>query len=199
MHAAVCDFILDCLQNSVEADASLVKLMIEETSELFSVEIADNGIGMTDEELREAVDPFYTDGLKHEKRKVGLGLPFLVQAIEQTDGLWSLESEKGKGTELNFSFRLDNVDTPPIGDINGMLLQAMMFDGDFELEFVRKYEKDRACYTLKRSELIEVLGDFNDAQSLILARQFLKSQEEDYLLEKEDCLLEKEDLIEGDR
>lgn len=192
MHAAVCDFILDCLQNSIEADAALVKLMIDETSKLFSVTITDNGIGMTEEELRKAVDPFYTDGLKHKKRKVGLGLPFLIQAIEQTDGVWLLDSEKGKGTKLEFSFRLDNVDTPPVGDISGMLLQAMMFDGDFELEFVRKHFRNSAGYTFKRSDIIEVLGDLNDANSLILAKQFLKSQEEDYFLVKED-------LIEGDR
>jgi hypothetical protein len=187
MHAAVCDFILDCLQNSIEAGASRIELSYMETPENLSIKISDNGCGMTDEELKKAVDPFYTDGQKHRKRRVGLGLPFLIQAIEQSDGDWLLESEKGRGTELSFSFRLNNVDTPPAGDVSGMLLQAMMFDGNFELEFERGImqggQKDN--YQVKRSEIIEVLGDLNDAQSLIMAKHFFRSQEED--------------LIEGDR
>ena len=181
MHAAICDFILDCLQNSIEANATVVKLLIVETADIFSVTIKDNGIGMTDIELQKAVDPFYTNGIKHHKRKVGLGLPFMIQAVEQVEGEWSLDSEKGRGTELYFLFRTEHVDTPPIGDISGMLLQALMFDGNFELEFERKFSGNGSVdgYSLKRSELIEVLGDLNSADSLIMARQFLKSQEED--------------------
>ena len=83
MHAAVCDFILDCLQNSVEAGASEVYLAINQTSRKFSVSIKDNGRGMDEDQLKKAVDPFYTDGIKHKSRKVGLGLPFLIQTVEQ--------------------------------------------------------------------------------------------------------------------
>lgn len=183
MHAAVSDFILDCLQNSIEAEASIVKLLVSETTEALSVAISDNGIGMTEDELKHAVDPFYTNGLKHRERKVGLGLPFMIQAVQQADGDWSLHSVKERGTELTFSFNPEHVDTPPIGDLSGMLLQALMFDGDFELEFERRYERDGCVenYLLKRSEIIEVLGDLNDAGSLIMAKQYLVSQEKDLL------------------
>jgi hypothetical protein len=180
VHAAVCDFILDCLQNSIEAAADVIVLEITETAGMFSVVIKDDGIGMTGEQLKRAVDPFYTDGLKHKKRKVGLGLPFLIQAVDQSNGIWSLDSEKGKGTRLGFSFRFDNVDTPPVGDISMTLLQAFMFDGDFELEVSRKLNtgKINNSYLIRRKELIDILGDLNNADSLILAKQFLRSQEE---------------------
>ena len=193
MHAAVCDFILDCLQNSVEAGADNISLLISETEESLAVTIKDDGIGMTDEELKRAVDPFYTDGIKHKERKVGLGLPFMIQAVQLAEGDWSLDSVKGSGTELSFSFNPRNVDTPPMGDISGMFLQAFMFDGEFELEIERKLEQNGRAdgYFLKRTELREILGDLNDAETLILARQFLRSQEED-------CLLNREDL-EGER
>lgn len=187
MHAAVCDFIIDCIQNSVEAESGEIKILIDEDENLFRVSISDNGIGMTDEQQKRAVDPFYTDGKKHKERKVGLGLPFLIQAVQQVDGEWSLKSEAGKGTELFFSFCKKHLDMPPVGDISGMLLQAMMFDGDFELDvsrFIRTADAE-GSYRIKRTEIIEVLGDLNDADSLIMARAFLKSQEQD--------------LIEGDR
>ena len=151
------------------------------------MEIIDDGCGMTEQELAKAVDPFYTDGQKHSKRRVGLGLPFLIQAVELTDGKWKLESEKGKGTTLRFSFDPEHLDTPPVGDISGMLLQAMLFDGSFELAFERRLERDGRsdCYSVSRTEITEVLGNLNDSDSLLMARQFLRSQEED--------------LIEGDR
>ncbi len=180
MHAAVCDFVLDCLQNSIEANAVSISLLIDEKPGSFSVTIKDDGKGMTDEELKKAVDPFYTDGLKHKKRKVGLGLPFMIQAVQQANGRWSIDSAKGRGTELSFSFDPDHVDTPPTGDVSGMILQAIMFEGDFELEFERRLERNgkKDSYFINRKEMIDVLGDLNDAESLILARQFLKSQEE---------------------
>ena len=187
MHAAVCDFILDCLQNSIEAGSTRIDFSIREDDRNFSVVIEDNGSGMTEKELERAVDPFYTDGKKHEKRRVGLGLPFLIQAVELTEGDWNLESEKGRGTRLSFSFDTDHLDTPPIGDISGTLLQAMLFDGGFELVFNREYGKigRNESYSVSRSEIIEVLGDLSNSEALIMARQFLRSQEED--------------LIEGDR
>jgi hypothetical protein len=56
----------------------------------------------------------------------------------------------------------------------------MMFDGSFELAVNRSLAKEgRTCnYSVRRSELIEILCDFNKADSLIMAKQFLKSQEE---------------------
>ncbi len=183
MHAAVCDFILDCLQNSVEAGASEVYLAINQTSRNFSVSIKDNGRGMDEDQLKKAVDPFYTDGIKHKSRKVGLGLPFLIQTVEQTGGDFSIESEKNRGTDLVFSLPLDNIDTPPLGDLSAMILQAFMFDGLYDMPVERSLEIEGEVhgYSVKRSEIIEVLGDLNDADSLILARQYLRSQEEDLI------------------
>ena len=180
MHAAVCDFILDCIQNSIEAEANDIKVLFSESTDI-SVEIRDNGTGMTESEMERAVDPFYTDGRKHRERKVGLGLPFLIQALEQVGGSFNLDSEKGRGTAISFSFNAAHVDTPPVGDISGMILQAFMFDGSYELSVRRMLEVDslNRTYEVKRSEIIEILGDLNDADSLILAKQYLASQEKD--------------------
>ena len=181
MHAAICDFLSDCLQNSIEAGSSRINLFYNRSGSTINTIIEDNGKGMTEDELVKARDPFYTDGTKHKKRKAGLGIPFLLQAVNLSGGKFSLESEKGKGTKLEFSFDADNIDTPPEGDIISAVLQAMMFDGNYELEFQRSLTpgcNNGKKYTVKRSELLDILGDLSTAGSSNLARQYLQSQED---------------------
>ena len=115
MHDSIGDMIVDCLQNSVEADASRIVLTVDETPDFLDVCIEDNGKGMSGEELKRATDPFYTDGVKHRHRKVGLGLPFLLQTVEMTDGTWSIQSKKGEGTRLAFHLNVNHIDLPKIG------------------------------------------------------------------------------------
>jgi len=183
MHAAVGDFILDCLQNSVEADASLIELTIEQVGNRLSVFLKDNGCGMDSHELEKAVDPFYTDGKKHEHRKVGLGLPFLIQAMDLAGGDFDLQSEKGRGTELKFGFDRTNFDAPPLGRLDNVFLSALMFSGDYELIIQRRISGSQGEdeYTLSRNELKEILGGLEDSSSLLLAREFLLSQEEELI------------------
>ena len=183
MHAEIADFLVDCLQNSVEAKAAKVILNYTEyVGDRIEVEIIDNGCGMTPAILKKIQDPFFTDGTKHLKRKVGLGIPFLMQAVSLSGGQFHVESEVGKGTKFTFSFDLKNIDTPPQGDLSAAALQTMMFDGDFEFEFNRRRIADgqEKGYTVLRTELIDALGgDLSDASSIKLAKDFLRSQEED--------------------
>ncbi len=80
MHYTLCDYILDIVQNAIEAGSSDTELTIHETPSSLLVTVADTGRGMDAGELEKAKDPFYTDGKKHPGRRVGLGLPFLIQA-----------------------------------------------------------------------------------------------------------------------
>ena len=185
MHVAVCDFIIDCLQNSIEAGSGKIVLEYIMDENLIKTVIRDNGKGMNPKQLEKVRDPFYTDGTKHIKRKVGLGIPFLIQAVNLVDGSFSIESEEGKGTVVEFILDTNHIDTPPEGDIVSAVIQAMMFDGDFEFEFRRAAVKNgvRSNYIIRRSELLNILGDLNSADSINLARQFIESQEEDLIKE----------------
>lgn len=180
MHYALDDYIMDVAQNAIEAGARRVVLDIVEARGRVGVRVADDGAGMTAEELARATDPFYTDGTKHARRKVGLGLPFLVQAIEATGGTWSIDSEKGKGTTVDFSFPIEHPDVPPLVDAPGLVLSLMAYEGDFELEARRIREvpgAPRIEWRVSRSELSEALGGLDGAESLTLAKAFLESQE----------------------
>ncbi len=182
MHAVIADFLADCLQNSVEAGAGYITLNYTVyTGDKISVEIKDNGKGMSGETLKKIQDPFYTDGTKHVKRKVGLGIPFLMQAVALSGGDFGVESELGKGTTFRFSFDLNNIDTPPQGDVNGAVVQAMMYDGGYELEYNKAVVNQgvEKSYKIKRTELIDALGCLSDPSAIKMAKVFLSSQDED--------------------
>lgn len=179
MHYAIVDFIADLVQNSLEAEASQVSVEIDETESGFGVRVLDDGKGMDEEEARRALDPFYTDGLKHGKRKVGLGLPFLKQATDLSGGEFFLRSEKGKGTEVGFHFDKGNVDCPPVGDLPSALLSILCLPGGADLRIRRTREGEvKLSYELDRRELAEALGSLEDATSLALLKRYLASQEE---------------------
>ncbi|GHU19559.1 ATPase [Spirochaetia bacterium] len=197
MHFTLSDLITDITQNGAESGADLLELEITETDkgangnpELRFV-VRDNGKGMSPEGLKRAMDPFVTDGIKHPNRKVGLGIPFLIQTAEQSGGGWDIKSQKagtegflgegGHGTTVTAFFDTSNVDTPPVGDIPGMFRTIILFEGPDEVHISRsrKGGAGNLTYEVRKSELIEALGDLEDTQSLILLDQYLRSMEED--------------------
>ena len=151
--------------------------------------VKDNGKGMTNDEIKLAQDPFVTDGIKHPNRKVGLGLPFLIQTAGQSGGGWKIKSGKraaAQDTELPFTttvsawFDLGNVDTPPTGDIPGMFRTVLLFNGPAETVLRRKREAPQGQfdYEIRKTELADVLGGLEDAHSLILLDKYLRSLEQ---------------------
>lgn len=186
MHYTLCDLFSDLTQNAVEAGSSEVKLSMEAGDSAISLVIEDNGKGMTAEELARATDPFYTDGVKHPGRKIGLGIPFLIQTAESTGGFWKIDSVKGRGTRVECRFDLTNIDTPPVGDVAGFFRHVLTFDGRYEMRI--EYRKavgggnggDAAYFAVLRSELLEALGlaeegGFYDANAIVLLGQFIES------------------------
>ena len=95
MHATIADVIADTAQNSIEAGASQIDVTLVEDGATIAVAIADNGKGMDEATKQRAFDPFFSEAGKHDKRRVGLGLPILKQLCEACGGNLSLESEKG--------------------------------------------------------------------------------------------------------
>jgi hypothetical protein len=136
---------------------------------------------MSPEERGRALDPFVSDGKKHPHRKVGLGIPFLIQTAEQSGGGWELRSEKGQGTTISAWFDLANVDTPPQGDLPGMFRMILLFEGPEEVKIrrIRRGGAGNLDYECRKTELAEALGDLEDTGSLVLLGEYLRSLEED--------------------
>ena len=184
MHFTLTDLLTDIAQNGAESGASMVELHINEVDssgkEEFCFTVKDNGKGMTDTELQQALDPFVSYGikqglLKHPHRKVGLGLPFLIQTAESSGGGWEIKSE-GTGTTVSAWFDLSNVDTPPIGDIPGMFRTVLLFAGPEEV-VINRTINGNCVAQVRKTGLVDALGTLEDAQSLILLDKYLRGME----------------------
>jgi anti-sigma regulatory factor (Ser/Thr protein kinase) len=120
--------LLDIVRNAVEAGASRVAVTITEdtAADRLTLEVGDDGRGMTPELARRVVDPFTTS---RATRHVGLGLPLLAQAARQCAGDLKVESEPGRGTTVRATFQWSHWDRAPLGDVPGALL-AVLLSGD---------------------------------------------------------------------
>jgi Histidine kinase-, DNA gyrase B-, and HSP90-like ATPase len=176
VHATLCDIVTDLVQNSIEAGASQVTLEVSTNPEHIEVCIIDNGKGMDAATQERAFDPFYSEAGKHDHRQVGLGLPLLKQTAEAAGGAVKIQSELGKGTTVRFHVASQHWDTPPLGDLVMTVLGVMSFKSVYNLTFTRRTQQD--SYQISRNELIEVLGNLEEAGTLILAKDFLASQED---------------------
>ena len=177
MHATICDMITDLVQNAFEAHATEIKLNVEEQNQQLKIRIEDNGKGMSATILEKAKDPFYTEVGKHRHRNVGLGLPFLFQTAEMASGNATVKSTEGVGTTVEFKADLKNVDLPAFGNFATAAgtLMSYPFDGNLIIERT----VDGKSYSVEKNELVEVLGELDDAEGLLLLREFFETNEEE--------------------
>ncbi len=176
MHASLSDIVADVAANSIEAKAKRVEVSVVEENGMIVLSVKDNGKGMDDATKARAFNPFYTEPGKHDKRKIGMGLPFVKQTCDACGGTVTLESEKGVGTTLVCTFEANNIDLPPMGDLASAALSLFTFDGDFELVF--RHKRGGEEYEISRSELKDAVGGFESVEGLSLAKEFLQSQED---------------------
>jgi len=161
--------ILDIVQNSIRANATLIQIDITELQEKdrLIITISDDGKGMTKEQMKQATDPFYTS---RTTRKVGLGLSLFKQNAEMTGGIFHLESEPGKGTKVSSEFGLSHFDRPVMGDLTGTLLLLICYSQD--IDYVFQHQTLSGNFKLDTREIRQVLGDVSVSNPEV--RTFLK-------------------------
>jgi hypothetical protein len=176
VHLTLAELLIDLVNNSVDAGAGDVGVDWDEREGVLRISVSDNGRGMNEQERLRATDPWGTDGLKHPGRKVGLGLPFMVQTAEETGGSWSVESEPGKGTRVAVELPADHVDLPPPGDLVGSFTVILGATGGGELEIRRGRDGDE--YRVSRGELRDAIGEIGSVSGLRMIESYVRSQEE---------------------
>ena len=152
--------ILDIAQNSIAAHAGHIGIaLIEDGNGILTMTVCDDGCGMSPETLRRVTDPFCTT---RTTRKVGMGIPLLRLAAEQTGGSLAIESTSedddpiGHGTVLRATFDTRHIDMTPLGDVVPTL--TALIQGHPEIDYVFEHDTPRFRVHLDTRELRAVLG-----------------------------------------
>lgn len=167
--------VLDIAQNSISANAPLIEIEVLENTEKkeLLIGIYDNGRGMTEEQVQNVKDPFFTT---RTTRKVGMGIPLFKMAAEQTGGFLDITSEVGKGTRVTAVFKTDSIDFTPVGDMESTVLMLITMNTD--RDFIYRFGIDERIFTLSTKELREILGDvpFSEPSVSMWIKEYLEEQ-----------------------
>lgn len=136
----------DIFENSVNAKATEVKIIISYENNIFFCSISDNGFGISGPEV---LDPFYTT---RKTRKVGLGLPLLKKTTEDTGGYLKVNriNENG-GTYLEFKINMSHIDAKPFGDLSNAFLDIIFAWPDINLKiYFEKYHQKKIIFNTEK-------------------------------------------------
>ncbi|MGN0562951.1 MAG: ATP-binding protein [Candidatus Fimenecus sp.] len=147
---------LDIAQNSIAAAATQIQIEVVERTDAHTLTIGiyDNGCGMTDEQVKSVLDPFYTT---RTTRKVGMGVPLFKMAAEQTGGSLTVSSKVGIGTNIKAVFHTDSVDFTPLGDMASTVTTLVSMNT--EIQFLYRHKVDKREFIFDTAEIREILGD----------------------------------------
>jgi len=166
--------ILDIVENSIAAGARHVEIRLYESrkEDRLSVEILDDGVGMSEAALRKATDPFFTT---RSSRRVGLGLSLLEQAARAAGGTFRIESRPGAGTRVTALFQYSHLDRQPLGDIASTLLTLVT--GNPEVEFSYEHRTDDAQVSFGTEPIKARLGGLpvNSPEGIAAVRRALEN------------------------
>ena len=151
--------ILDIAQNSIKAGASHIGVTLDETDETLSLSITDDGCGMSADTVRGVTDPFFTT---RTTRSVGMGIPLLKLAAEQTGGSFSIESVSEQddpvshGTAVRALFYKNHLDFTPLGDVVSTVCTLIQGAPDVDWHFC--HSSGARTVELDTAEMRAVLG-----------------------------------------
>ena len=171
--------ILDIAENSLKAGATLTEISIKENEDELTVEIKDNGCGMSKEILESVQNPFYTT---RTTRRVGLGIPLFKMAAEQTGGTLEIYSKTREefpgehGTVVRARFFKNHLDFTPLGDVVSTI--TTLIHGHPEVDFLFTHEVKDGEISLDTRQIKEVLEDvpINSFEILAWIEENLKEQ-----------------------
>ena len=146
--------VLDVAENSMRAQAANVTIKIVEDSaaDILSILIEDDGCGMSEEQVAQVTDPFFTT---RTTRKVGLGVPLFKMAAEMSGGEFSISSELGVGTKTCATFGLTNIDRMPLGDMASTIQLLICSHEDVNVTYI--HIVDGREFSVSTDQLKEVL------------------------------------------
>lgn len=168
--------LLDIVENSTRAGASLVTIQVIEEPELdrLTLSVEDDGCGMSPELLAAVQDPFTTT---RTTRKVGLGIPFLKEGAEMTGGSLDLWSKEGEGTKISATYGYSHIDRPPLGDLAETVVTLVQCHDQTDFCYTHQY-RDQS-FTLDTRELRVIMEGLPLSEPAVLGwiREFVNENQ----------------------
>lgn len=102
---------LNLIKNAIEAmpKGGRIHIIEEKYYENIQITIKDNGVGMTEEQVKKLGEPFFTT----KQDGNGLGLMVSYKIIQNHNGTIKVSSQKGLGTSFTISFENPNIESFP--------------------------------------------------------------------------------------
>jgi len=159
------DHIYDLVQNSINADAQNIDVVVEEDipDNLFRISIKDDGYGIKSEHLAKITNTFFTTRPR-TARRVGLGVSLMDATCQRSGGRLVIDSKYRYGTTLIATMEHDNIDRPPLGDLADMFTSLMLSSVDNDIIWTLEHSFDEKRYRLKNRATKDELGILSYAE-----------------------------------
>ena len=165
--------VMDLAENAAAAEATRIAISVREDSarDLLVLQVTDNGRGMSEETVAQALDPFFTTGAK----RTGLGLPLLAQAARQTGGDIKIDSKPGRGTRITARFRHSHIDRQPLTKMAETLM--ILIFGHPGIEFRYRHRRDGRAFAFSSSRFLprDAGGTPADPETIRAIQQALRN------------------------
>jgi hypothetical protein len=147
--------VLDIAENAIAAGAGKVLISINENEkrDLLTIRISDDGRGMTPDELRRALDPFFTT----KRKRTGLGLALLSQTAGFCGGGVAVDSVPAKGTKVAAHMRYGHIDRPPLTKMTETLM--MLVYGHPGIDFRYRHRRNGRQFTFSSRRFLGRAGE----------------------------------------
>ena len=147
--------LINLLTNSIKftPKGGTITIHVSKAADMIAVSVIDTGIGMEKENIERALEPFVQiereNNTYHEG--TGLGLPLCKHFAELNGGIFSLESEKGKGTTATF--------TLPLNDAQDLVESKTLSDeGSAPLSWLPSMSVGVDQWDADHQKLLELIG-----------------------------------------
>jgi PAS domain S-box-containing protein len=105
LHLAFLNIIINAVE-AVQENSGVLKIAISSAADEYVVEIADNGCGISEENLQRLFEPYFTS----KRNGMGLGLAATLNIIQSHNAHVDVKSEVGKGTTFTIGFTKEVVE-----------------------------------------------------------------------------------------
>lgn len=145
--------ILDIAQNSIKANASLIKIcvLINTAGDALTITVDDNGDGFDTEQYKKMLQ----EG-KYPKENKGLGLLLFKESAETAGGKLEISSKIGIGTSIKALYILSSPNRTPLGDIGETIKTLILCCKNIRIVYT--YEVDGQGFTLDTGQIKEIMG-----------------------------------------